>query len=279
MARHPRLALLLAAMAMPLLLLAPALGTHAAGPAAHVRTTVHVTILNFAFGPQTITVAPGSTVVWTNKDSVNHTVTSDTGAWTASGNLATGQSFSHTFAKAGTFPYHCAIHPSMTAKVIVGSGMSGGSMTGGGMGAMGPMSMRSMPVWTGYYDNHKVLYTWTDSSNKAEAMRDHINYAPGLAKALEYSVAMYMVMNGKFASRGPVFASEPGEDNYTPLWQEVFVTWKNPGMAVALGRDDQIKDLAKKGLLTLKMTKTVVNCAIVKVLAGSTSGSSSGSGY
>ena len=90
---------------------------------------------------------------------------------------------------------------------------------------------------------------------------------------------MYMVMNGKFASRGPVFASEPGEDNYTPLWQEVFVTWKNPGTAVALGRDDQINDLAKKGMLTLKKTTTVVNCAIIKVMAGSTSGSSSGSGY
>jgi plastocyanin len=281
MTRHFRLALLLAVMGILLLLLAPALGAHAARPATHTHATVHVTIQNFAFGPQTITVAPGTTVVWTNKDSVAHTVTSDTGAWPDSGNLATAQTFSHTFAKAGTYPYHCAIHPSMTAKVTVGSGgMSGGSMTGGGMmGAMGPMSMRSMRIWTGYYDNHKVLYTWTDSSNKAEAMSAHINYAPSLAKALEYSVAMYMVMNGKFASRGPVFASEPGEDNYTPLWQEVFVTWKNSAKAVALGRDDQINDLAKKGMLTLKMTKTVVNCSIVKVMAGSMSGSSSGSGY
>jgi hypothetical protein len=47
------------------------------------------------------------------------------------------------------------------------------------------------------------------------------------------------------------------------------MTWKNPDKAVALGRDDPIKDLAKKGLLTLKRTKTVVNCAIIKVLSGS----------
>src|SRR5881409_2930875 len=107
MARHPRLALLLVAMAIPLLLLAPVLGAHAAKPAAHAHATVHVTIQNFAFSPQTITVAPGTAVIWINKDSLNHTVTSDTGAWPDSGNLATNQTFSHTFTKAGTFPYHC----------------------------------------------------------------------------------------------------------------------------------------------------------------------------
>src|SRR5437764_128814 len=268
MRRHPRLALLLVALAVPVLLLAPALGAHAARPATHAHATVHVTIQNFAFSPQTITVAPGTTVVWTNKDSVAHTVTSDTSAWPDSGNLATNQTFSHTFTKAGAFPYHCAIHTSMTARVIVSSsGMSGGSMTGGGMGSMGPMSMRSMTVWTGYYDNHKVLYLSTDTSNKAEAMRDHINYAASLAKLLGNTVAMYIMMNGKYAGRGPVFASQPGEDNYTPLWQEVFVTWKNPGKAVPLGRDDQINALAKKGLLTLKMTKTVLNCPIINVMA------------
>ena len=119
MARHPRLGLLLVAMALPLLLLAPALGARAARPAAHAHATMPVTIQNFAFSPQTITVAPGTTVIWTNKDNVDHTVTSDTGAWPDSGNLATNQTFSHTFAKAGTYPYHCAIHTSMTASVIV----------------------------------------------------------------------------------------------------------------------------------------------------------------
>jgi plastocyanin len=133
MARHPRLALLLVAMFIPLLLLAPALGAHAARPAAHAHTTVHVTIQNFAFSPQTINVAPGTTVVWTNKDSTEHTVTSDTGAWSDSGSLATGRTFSHTFTKAGTYRYHCSIHPFMKAMVVVSSSStSGGQMTGGG---------------------------------------------------------------------------------------------------------------------------------------------------
>jgi plastocyanin len=119
MTHHPRLGLLLIAIALPVLVLAPVLGAHAARPAAHAHATMQVTIQNFAFSPQTITVTPGTTVIWTNKDSVNHTVTSDTGAWPDSGSLATNQTFSHTFAKAGTYPYHCAIHPSMTARVIV----------------------------------------------------------------------------------------------------------------------------------------------------------------
>jgi predicted lipoprotein with Yx(FWY)xxD motif len=106
-------------MALPVLLLAPVVGAHAARPAAHAHATIQVTIQNFAFSPQTITVAPGTTVIWTNKDNFDHTVTSDTGAWPDSGNLATNHTFSHTFTKAGTYPYHCAIHSSMTAKVIV----------------------------------------------------------------------------------------------------------------------------------------------------------------
>jgi plastocyanin len=119
MARHSRLGLLLIAMALPLLLLALALSAHAARPAVPAHATMHVTIQNYAFSPQTLTVAPGTTVVWTNEDSVPHIVTSDTGAWPASGNLPTNQTFSYTFTTAGTYPYHCAYHPSMTARVIV----------------------------------------------------------------------------------------------------------------------------------------------------------------
>ena len=119
MARHPRLSPLLIAMALPLLLLALALSACAAKPAAPTHAAMHVTIQNYAFSPQSITVAPGTTVIWTNEDSVNHVVTSDTGAWPDSDSLATNQTFSHTFTTAGTYPYHCAYHPSMTARVIV----------------------------------------------------------------------------------------------------------------------------------------------------------------
>lgn len=82
--------------------------------------TMQVTIANFAFSPATLTISPGTTVTWINNDSVAHTSTSDTGVWD-SGSLATGKSFSFTFNGAGTFPYHCSIHPFMKATIVVQS--------------------------------------------------------------------------------------------------------------------------------------------------------------
>jgi plastocyanin len=81
--------------------------------------TDHVKIQNFAFSPSTITVHKGDIIIWTNMDSTTHTVTSDSGSELASGNIPSGQSFSHTFNTAGTFNYHCAIHTGMKGTVVV----------------------------------------------------------------------------------------------------------------------------------------------------------------
>ena len=80
-----------------------------------------VTIKDFAFNPGTVTVKVGTKVTWTNEDSVSHTVTADTPSADApaSGNIAKGESYSFTFAKVGTYAYHCTPHPYMKAKVIV----------------------------------------------------------------------------------------------------------------------------------------------------------------
>jgi plastocyanin len=77
-----------------------------------------VTIANFAFDPATITITTGTTVTWTNNDTVAHNVLADDGSW-GSTSLATGDAYSHTFSKVGTFPYHCGVHPTMKATVIV----------------------------------------------------------------------------------------------------------------------------------------------------------------
>jgi plastocyanin len=74
--------------------------------------------MNFAFSPATLTVKVGTKVTWTNKDQVTHTVTADQGAFN-SGLLPSGNSFSFTFTTAGTFSYHCNIHHSMTATIVV----------------------------------------------------------------------------------------------------------------------------------------------------------------
>ena len=77
-----------------------------------------VTIQNFAFSPATITVKAGQSITWTNEDSAGHSATADDNSWDT-GVLPQGQSKAITFAKAGTYTYHCSVHPNMKATVIV----------------------------------------------------------------------------------------------------------------------------------------------------------------
>jgi plastocyanin len=77
-----------------------------------------VFIQGMAFNPASITVTAGTTITWTNKDAISHTVTSDSNAFN-SGTVKSGATFSFTFATAGTYSYHCTIHPSMVASVTV----------------------------------------------------------------------------------------------------------------------------------------------------------------
>jgi len=90
----------------------------AAQAAAPAGKVVEVKVDNFSFSPQTITIAPGTTVIWTNRDDIPHTVVSDDKVF-KSKVLDTDEKFSFTFDKAGNFPYFCSVHPKMTGKVIV----------------------------------------------------------------------------------------------------------------------------------------------------------------
>lgn len=82
--------------------------------------TNSVEIKNLAFNPTPITVTVGTTVTWTNNDTVTHTVTSTSGpASFDSGHMEPGNTFSFTFTEAGTYDYMCTIHPYMRAQVIV----------------------------------------------------------------------------------------------------------------------------------------------------------------
>ncbi len=82
--------------------------------------TNHVSIRDFAFGLANITVIKGTAVTWANNDPTTHTVTENDGqTGPASSQLTPGLSYSFAFDAAGTFIYHCAIHPDMTGTVIV----------------------------------------------------------------------------------------------------------------------------------------------------------------
>ena len=93
----------------------PSAAQSAAAPAAGGSA---VSIANFAFAPASMTVAVGTTVMWTNSDSAGHTVTADDGSF-KSDTLGTGATFSQTFKTAGTYAYHCAIHSSMTGTITI----------------------------------------------------------------------------------------------------------------------------------------------------------------
>jgi plastocyanin len=73
---------------------------------------------NTAFTPQSITVPVNTTVTWTNKDGITHTVTSTTGLFD-SGNIGNGGTFTYQFTTAGTYPYRCTIHSGMSGTVVV----------------------------------------------------------------------------------------------------------------------------------------------------------------
>ena len=87
-------------------------------PATPAPSATAVKIVDFGFSPDAVTVRIGTTVRWTNAGQADHTVTADAGAFD-SGTLAPGVSFSFTFRTAGTFAYHCAIHPFMKGTITV----------------------------------------------------------------------------------------------------------------------------------------------------------------
>ena len=80
--------------------------------------TMEVKIDNFTFGPAELTVSVGTTITWTNRDDIPHTVVSTDKVF-KSKVLDTDEKFSFTFSTPGTFPYFCSIHPKMTGKVVV----------------------------------------------------------------------------------------------------------------------------------------------------------------
>ena|SRR5271165_7018767 len=92
--------------------------TGTAAQDAKPATEATVKIDNFSFAPATITVAAGTTVRWTNRDDIPHTVVSDDQSFKSKA-MDTDEAYTHTFTKPGTYSYFCSIHPKMTGKVVV----------------------------------------------------------------------------------------------------------------------------------------------------------------
>ena len=80
---------------------------------------VAIKMQNIAFAPKAVTVKVGQKVTWTNDDSVDHNVTSQSGESIKSDNFGKGATFSFTPTKAGTIKYVCTIHPGMDGTLTV----------------------------------------------------------------------------------------------------------------------------------------------------------------
>jgi plastocyanin len=107
---------LVAAVTVPILALAAGRGA----PASERTGTdpVIIRIDNFTFGPETLTVAPGTTVTWVNGDDIPHTVVAQNKLF-RSRTLDTDDRYSFTFEAPGEYAYFCSLHPHMTGTVVV----------------------------------------------------------------------------------------------------------------------------------------------------------------
>jgi plastocyanin len=92
-------------------------------PMAHAATVTKeggakVSIVNFAFTPAVITIAPGESVTWTNDDGAPHGLEYQDGA-PGTDLFLPGASVSRRFDQPGTYDYNCSVHPYMTGRVVV----------------------------------------------------------------------------------------------------------------------------------------------------------------
>jgi plastocyanin len=99
-------------------------------PKAKAAASGTVAIADFSFSPATITINAGDTVTWTNNGPTPHSATSSSGSFDT-GIFPAGQSRSHTFSEAGTYPYICTPHPNMRGTVVVQASQTGGGETSG----------------------------------------------------------------------------------------------------------------------------------------------------
>jgi plastocyanin len=113
-ATHPLHACAAAALLVCAALAISAIHAAAAAPA----PSVELDIAKFAFAPKEITIAPGTRVIWTNRDEAPHTIASNDKTFSSKG-LDTDDKFEHVFASEGDFSYICTVHPFMTGAVHV----------------------------------------------------------------------------------------------------------------------------------------------------------------
>ena len=158
-------------------LLAPALLAAAllsAAPA-QARTTT-VAVRGFGFSPSTVTIAQGGTVTWQFKDSVDHTSTSDQRFWNSAPKGA-GEKYVVMLTSAGTFGYHCRIHPDMTGRIRVPLTASGHA----GTGYTVRWSLHAAPAGRGYDVQYRRSTSTTWKTLRSDTTSASLHFNPSRA--------------------------------------------------------------------------------------------------
>lgn len=175
------------------LLSAAALRSMAPTPLA-AANTIGVDIRGLAFVPNNLTVTGGTTVVWTNRDGVTHTVTSDSQRF-ESGPLGAGQSFMLQGVAEGTFLYHCSIHSSMTGKLVVVAPQPQPTPTATPIGTA-PAPTLTAPIDGGTLSSFAPTLSWSNPPDTAQVQLQLIpanNDGPGADLVLSGSPTSFSV--------------------------------------------------------------------------------------
>ena len=141
---------------------------------------------------------------------------------------------------------------------------SSAAMSTLGAHSLPAQTAQTLPAFPVYYDAHKDVVVVSDAYPKAAAGTFHANYAPSLSAVQPASQPAWYIIRGPAApGQLAVLGSEPGESDYSPLWQTVIVRWKPGVTPQVLTSDNMILDLAKKGQLTATKTTMIVNATVI----------------
>jgi hypothetical protein len=139
----------------------------------------------------------------------------------------------------------------------------------------------TLPLTQGYANGHDVFYISTEASDKdlADLMTNwtgaRVVYAPSLANTPPAALANIYAFKNGIQGSGPlgfqpnVADSEPGNENYSPLWRVILVEWKQGVTPVELKSEQEIAAAVQEGKLTMVPTKMVVNCPFIQWEGGS----------
>ena len=145
------------------------------------------------------------------------------------------------------------------------TGSSHASGTGPAI-SFGPSHSLTLKAYNAYYDGHLDEYINTDVTNKWQAHKFQINFAPLLRNSIPKATSPeYFVVGRAATGQLAVFGSEPPDVAYSPLWQEFIVNWKPGAKPVLLTSDNEIFAKRSQGQLTVRKTQIVINAPIIKV--------------